>query len=91
MTVDPASAVLGALLTLLVAYPVWLFWWGAKHFHDAFVLPPIRDWWARRNTRAALQMAEVVLEQLERDMRSASDLRYLIEVDPIGWTETGVT
>jgi len=74
MTIDPLSTALG----VLGAYLIWLIQWGAKHFHDAFILPRIRDWWARRNAKAALQMAEVVLEQFERNVRSASDVRYLI-------------
>jgi hypothetical protein len=44
MTFDPLSVVVGGLLTLLLGYPVWFFWWGAKHLHDAFVLPRILDW-----------------------------------------------
>jgi hypothetical protein len=78
MTFDPWSVILGFLAAVLTAYPAWLFGWGAKHFHDAFVLPLIRDWWARRNAKAALQMAEAVLLQLEGDMRAASDVRHLI-------------
>jgi hypothetical protein len=41
-------------------------------------LPRIRDWWARRNTQAALEMTEQVIKQLEQDVRLASDIRFLV-------------
>jgi hypothetical protein len=74
MTIDFPSLMVGAASVV----GLFLLQWAGKHFLDAFVLPRIRDWWAGRSKKAALQMAGEVLKQSETEARDVADVRFLL-------------
>lgn len=70
MQIDLSSAAIGGVL-------FWLLGWVAKHFLDRLVLPRVLDWRARFSKQRALNRAEFILEQFERERSQSLDTRLL--------------
>lgn len=66
------------VLVVLGAIGGLLFSWAGKHLLDWLLLRRIRDWWAGKSKRKALNRIEQIMNQYENELLYATDARYTV-------------